>query len=388
MTGPMVLAARHVRHNPARSLIIAVCVAAACAIPMLVRVLVRDFQRSLVTRAQATPVVIGSKGNRFDLTLALLYFRRVETDAISFADFQQLSTNRGGTWIPVHVRFTTRGRPLVATSPDYFEHRRLRPAAGTLPLVLGDAVLGARLARELGLGVGDTLFSDQREVFDISKTQALKMHVVGVLAPSGEPDDEAVFTDTKTAWILEGLSHAHVDPNKAPEKVVMEKDPGRIVLSEALIDYNEVTPENVGAFHLHADDAHLPLSGIIFVPDSVKSGTLITSRLNSGKTLQAAVPLSVVDDLLAYVFRLRALIDGISLVLGLLTSLLVGLVTALSIRIRSRELETLRRIGVSRGTIAAMFSWEIVLLLGSGAILAVVGVAVITISAPDLIRWL
>lgn len=388
MTGPMVLAARHLRHNPGRSLILAVCVAAACAIPLVVRVLVHDFQRSLVTRAEATPVVIGSKGNRFDLTLSLLYFRRVETEPISFADFQQLATNGSGAWIPLHVRFTTRGRPLVATSPDYFEHRRLRPAMGTLPLVVGDAVLGANLARELGFRVGDTLFSDQREVFDISKPQALKMHVVGILAPSGGPDDEAVFTETKTAWILEGLSHAHVDPKKAPEKVVMEKDPGRIVLSEALIDYNEVTPENIRSFHLHADDAHLPLSGIIFVPDSRKSGTLIVSRLNSGKTLQAVVPLAVVEDLLAYVFRLRALLDGVSLVLGLLTGFLVGLVTTLSIRIRSRELETLRRIGVSRATIAAMFGWEIVLLLGSGATLAVVGVAVIAFSAPDLVQWL
>ena len=54
MTGPMVLAARHLRHNPGRSLILAVCVAAACAIPLVVRVLVHDFQRSLVTRAEAT----------------------------------------------------------------------------------------------------------------------------------------------------------------------------------------------------------------------------------------------------------------------------------------------------------------------------------------------
>lgn len=388
MTGPFVLAARHLRHNPARSLILAACVAVAGAIPMLVRVLVRDFQRSLTTRAEATPVVVGSRGNRFDLTLALLYFRRVDSGTIPFAEFRRLSAGRGGTWIPVHVRFTARGRPLVATSPDYFAHRGLSTSAGTLPLMLGDAVVGARLAREWGLGVGDTLFSDQREVFDISKPPALKMHVVGVLAPSGGPDDEAVFTDTGTAWILEGLSHAHVDPQKAPSRWVVEKTPGRVVLSEALIDHNEVTPENAASFHLHADEEHLPLTGAILVPDSAKSGTLTMTRLNAGRTLQAVAPAAVVDDLLSYVFRLRALVDGISGILGLLTAVLLGMVTALSVRVRSRELETLRRIGVSRRTVAAMFGWEIALLLAAGAATAAVLAGLASAWGPDLVKWL
>ncbi len=388
MIGSLALAARHVRHNPARSAIIAICVAAAGAIPLLVRVLIRDFQKSLVARAAATPVVIGSKGNRFDLTLALLYFRRVEPGALSYADFLQLSTNGGGTYLPLHVRFTARKMPLVATSIDYFERRGLTPATGTLPLTLGDAVLGARVARVLGLAAGASLFSDQREVFDISKPPALKLHVVGVLAPSGGPDDDAVFTDIKTAWILEGLSHAHVDAGQAPARLVLARDPGRVVLSEELIDYNEVTTENVASFHLHADDAHLPLSGILLLPDSVKSGTLVMSRLNAGKSLQAAVPLAVVEDLLAYVFRLRALIDGISLVLGLLTGLLIGLVTVLAIRVRSRELETLRRIGVARSTITAMFGWEIALLLLAGALLAGLGVGGVSLWGPNLVKWL
>ena len=388
MIGSLVLAARHLRHNPARAAIIAICVAAASAIPLLVRLLIRDFQRSLVSRAAATPLIIGSKGNRFDLTLSLLYFRRGEPGSLSFADFLNVSTNGGGTYIPLNVRFTARKMPLVATTTDYFERRGLTPATGTLPLTLGDAVLGAQAARVLGLKVGSVLFSDQREVFDISKPPALKLHVVGVLSPSGGPDDDAVFADIKTAWVLEGLSHAHVDPSQAPARLVLERDPNRVVLSEELIDYNEVTAANVASFHLHADEAHLPLSGILMMPDSLKSGTLLLSRLNAGKMLQAAVPRAVVEDLLAYVFRLRALVDGISLVLCLLTAVLIGMVTALSIRVRARELETLRRIGVARTTIAAMFAWEIALLLLTGLLIASLGVAAVAAWTPDMVKWL
>ena len=388
MTGSLVLALRHLRHHRTRSLLIVACVTAACAIPLLIRVLTADFQKALITRARATPQLIGPKVNRFDLTMALLYFRQVELPTLSFADFRQLSTNGGGVFIPLNLRFTARHRALVATTPDYFELRGLRPAAGTLPLLLGDAVLGARLARQLKLGVGDSIFSDQRELFDISKPQSLKLHITGVLAPSGGPDDDAVFTDLKSAWILEGLCHAHTAANQVPERLVLNRAPGRLTLSEELIDYNEVTPANISEYHLHTDDAHLPLTGLIFAPNSLKSGTLLRSRLNAGKLWQAVSPMEVVEDLLAYVFRLRSLFDAVSVVLGLLTAAMIGMITALSIRIRSRELETLRRIGVDRLTIAALFSWEIAILIGLGAAAAGLAVGLISLGAPDLVKLL
>lgn len=388
MIGALILATRHLRHHRVRSAIIVACVAASCALPLLVRVLLHDFQQALASRASSTPLLIGSKGNRFDLTMSLLYFRRVEVPPLSFADVRHLATNGAGTIIPLNVRFTARRHPLVATSIDYYELRRLRVAAGTLPLQLGDAVIGGRLADQLRLSVGDRLFSDQRELFDISKPPALKLHVVGVLAPSGGPDDEAVFTDIKTAWILEGLSHAHLAATQVPASLVLDRATNRIVLSEELIDYNEVTPENIAAFHLHTDDSHLPVTGVIVVPDSVKSATLLSSRINAGRTQQAVVPMNVVDDLLAYVFRLQVLFAAVSTLVGLLTLALIVLVTALSIRVRSRELETLRRIGVARGTIIAMFGWEIALLLALGATVALISVGLVSLAAPDLVKLL
>ena len=37
------------------------------------------------------------------------------------------------------------------------------------------------------------------------------MKVVGVLSPVATPDDEAVFVDVKTAWVIAGLAHGHDD---------------------------------------------------------------------------------------------------------------------------------------------------------------------------------
>ena len=48
--------------------------------------------------------------------------------------------------IPLYVRFEARGRPIVGTSIDYFEFRGAKLATGRWPGLLGQAVVGHRVA--------------------------------------------------------------------------------------------------------------------------------------------------------------------------------------------------------------------------------------------------
>lgn len=402
LPGTLILALRHARYHASRSAIIAACIAVAIALPLTVRALVSTFESALTARAASTPLLIGARGNRFDLAMAILYFRRGELTTISMADLRAVSEaggsggsgggggggGGGGTFIPINARFTARNIPIVAAPPEYHAARNLSPAQGTLPLMLGDVAIGARAATALNLRPGDHLFSDQRELFDIAKPQALKMRVSGILAPTHTPDDDALFVDLKTAWILEGLSHAHTDPAKADPALVLARTDTSVALSEELIDYNEVTEANAAAFHLHAEERQLPLTGILVLPDSPKSATIIHSRINTSRLLQSVIPTDVVRDLLAYVLRLQALLDGLAFLIAAITAVFIALVTALAVRVRARELVTLRKIGVAPRAVFALFAWEIAALALLGAL---AGLTLATLAArltPDLIRFL
>jgi putative ABC transport system permease protein len=386
--GPLRLAFKHAVHHRARSLVLAACVAIAVLMPVTVRLLVREMEEALRARADSTPLLIGARGNRFDLAMTMLYFRGAPSGTISMAEWEAAASGGGGAFIPMNIRFTARGKPIVATTPDYFAARGLVAREGTLPLMLGDATLGSTLAARLGVTVGDRLFSDQREAFDLAKPQALCMKVVGVLGPKGTPDDDAIFVDLKTAWILEGLSHAHTKPSDVAAGLVLERDDRSVRLSEELIDYNEVTEANAPEFHVHGGPELLPLTGVLVIPDSERSAVILTSRHNAGRTLQAVVPTEVVRDLLGYVFRVRAMLDGVAVIVACLTLAMLGLVTALSVRVRSREIATFRRIGVAPRTIAWVFAWEIVILAAAGGV-AGLGVAVgVAAAAPDLVKLL
>ncbi len=393
MTAALRLALAHARHHLGRSALLALCVCVAALLPAASNLLMNRFEAHLLDRGAATPLVIGARGNRFDLALSALYFRRIDLPTITTGDLTSIADMQLGDAIPINTRFTARTRPLVATTPDYAAFRRLVPARGEFPLMVGEVALGARVARDLQLGVGDSIFSDQRELYDLTKPAAIKLRIVGLLAPTNAPDDDAVFTDIKTAWLLEGLAHGHAPPAKLPAALILQP-PGatpeapNTVISEELVEVNEVTPDNARSFHIHADPDTLPLSAILVVPSSEKDRSILAARLNAGKSLQAIVPLDVIHELLAHVVRLRQLINAISAIVAAFTAVLLGLVGVLSLRLRARELETLQRIGVARAHIAIIVGGETALVVLAGLSAAAVALLTLSVWSVDVVKFL
>ena len=384
MRGLFFLSWRRLRHDRLRTAVLVLCLAVPIFLPLATRRIVSGYERELVARAASTPLIAGAKGSRFDLVLGALYFRRQDLPPIPWSELLALSAAGEGTCIPLHARFTAQGHPLAGTSPEYFELRGLRPAAGTLPLFLGDAALGAGAARALGLGPGDALFSDPRELYDISKPPALKLRVSGVLAPSGTADDQAVFVDVKTAWILEGLMHGHDAPGKIDDSLVIARGQDAVAFSGALIEFNEVTPENLGGFHSHARLEELPLSAVLVVPRDEKAATVMKARVNASEAWQMASPSAVIDELLSFVFRVKALLDACASVLAASTLAMTGLVLLLSARIRAAEMRTLQRLGAARGTVARLYLSEMALVVAASSAVALLGLLLLGLFVPDL----
>lgn len=369
--GPAHLALSHARHNPGRSAVLLACFALVIALPLVSRGLVRSFDRALRERALEVPLLIGAEGSRFDLVFAALHFQRTDTRPIPARVYHDLRRQPGVVAIPIHARFSAQGHPVVGTSVEYLERRGLYPLSGRPFALLGEALLGHDAARRLGLGPGDTLPSDQARSYDITAPPALAMTVSGVLAPTGSPDDRAVFVDLQTAWVLEGIAHGHEpaqrvdDPNK-----LIGRSQDHVALSGAVLEYQRITPDNIDSFHVHGDPDDLPITAVIALPATDKARTLTAARVNADPTLQAVVPARVIDDLIAFVVRLRDLLDAVALAMGLATALLVWLIALLSYRVRAAEVDTLLEIGASRRVVAAVFGLEIAAILLAAALLA------------------
>jgi putative ABC transport system permease protein len=368
----LVLALRYLRFNKIKTVILVFSIAVAVFLPLAVNLLVRDYQRDLLARANATPLVAGAPGSRLDLVLQALYFRGKSAHDLAMADVSAINGSGLAMGLPILNKHEARGLPIVGTSLEYFDFRGLRVADGTGITRLGDCLLGATAAAKLGLRPGDKLMSDPENVLDLAGSYPIIMHVKGILAPTGTADDGAVFVDVKTEWLIMGIMHGHQDVEKADPSLLLGRDAtNNIVANAALPTYQEVTSSNAASFHWHGDPATFPVSAIIVVPHDDESSAILRGRYQDPKaTVQLLVPKQVVAETLDLVFRVKHFFDAQALLVGVTTVLLLALVVLLSLRLRRGEMETMFKIGCARWMIFSMQATEIVIVVVVGAAIA------------------
>jgi putative ABC transport system permease protein len=379
MKAAFVLAAKYLAYHRGRTALMVLAIALTAVLPLTAHWLIDAFSARLLARAIATPAVVGPRGDRYNLVLQSLYFAATDAGTVTQDDVRKLQATGMARAIPLHLRYSAGGTPLVGTSHAYFAQRGLRPAAGTLPLRLGQAVVGSAAAERLELAVGETLITDQRSLYDISATYPLKLHIVGILAATGTADDDAVFVDIKTTWVVDGLIHGHRDVSTAEAGApdIAERSGGRVRANAAIVEYQEITAANAAEFHLHGDSARLPVSAILVIPHDAKAATLLQARYDHSETRQMLRPEAVVREMMDLVFRVKRFFDANFALVALSAGIFLVLILLLSRQLRAREIATLHRIGCQPGMTGWIQAAEliIVIALSAGVTLAIAQLA-------------
>ena len=366
------LAWRYLAYHRIKTTILIVSITLIVYVPVGLRVLVGQSERELTTRAEATPLVIGAKGSPLELVLNTLYF---ESDVPAPMRSEEVTrvAESGLAWvIPVYTRFRARSHPIIGTTLDYFEFRGLEIAEGRAMAVLGECVLGSDVAGKIGVGPGGHVVSSPENVFDLAGVYPLRMKVVGVLERTHTPDDRVIFVDLKTSWVIEGLGHGHEDmsqPEAAPG--VLRREGNKFVANASVSQFNEITPDNIESFHFHGDTGEFPVTAALVVPQDEKSSALLQGRyLSPDERVQVAVPSSVMDELLSTILTVQSYVVTAVIIVGVSTLATAALVFMLSLRLRRREIQTMMKIGGSRGSVLGVLASEIVVVLAVGIVLA------------------
>lgn len=388
MSGALYLAGRYLAHHRVKTIILVLALTLIFFIPAGLQVLVDQSEARMKARAEATPLLVGSKGSQLELVLNALYFRIREPETLRSEEVDRIRTSGLAQPIPLYVRFQAGDDPIVGTNLDYFDFRDLRIEAGRTLVGLGECVLGANVARRRGLGPGDALLSTTENLFDIAGAYPLKMHVVGVLAPADTADDDAVFVDVKTAWVIEGLGHGHQDLADPKASGQLLEQRGNVYVGNAsVVEYQEITPENVDAFHFHGSTGAFPLTAVLAVPKDRKSSTILRGRYAVPDARhQILEPRREIGDLLDQIVAIKSYVVTAFLLVGLTTLAVAGLVFLLSLRLRRREIETLVKIGASRASVAGVLLGEILLVLVLSIVLAALLTALTAAFGSEAVR--
>jgi putative ABC transport system permease protein len=238
------------------------------------------------------------------------------------------------------------------------------PPRPRLPPEWRQAVLGSRVARQLGLGLGGEVVPShgKPEEFGFHEHREASCRVVGVLAPTNSPIDSTIFIPLGTYALLadheDGVFVVDVPPGKNPDD----------------------------AKHLPVKAEDLGLTAIIAYPKDHLGGKLLRDELASRPGAQGAWPQDVIPRFLRQV---GSAADAMAVVAWLVL-FVAGISTSVSIyntmNERRREIAIMRSLGARRSQIAAIIVGEAAMLAGVGALLGVLACHLVALAMRGMVE--
>ena len=204
---------RSLRMRLFANLLTVVAVLLGVGLALVVPLSLRAFQQGATEAAQIFDLLVTAEGSQTQAVLSTIYYQDVPVGNIPYRVYAALKDDpRTARAVPLGFGDNVQGYPLVGTTPAYFELRNGPQAPPYYSLEQGavfsgayGAVLGAQVARELGLELGDTFQTAHGFMGTFEPTMhADDYRVVGILKPTGGPSDRAVYTALESIWDSHG----------------------------------------------------------------------------------------------------------------------------------------------------------------------------------------
>ena len=282
-------------------------------------------------------VVVGAKGSPMQLILCGVFHIDVPPGNIPLKAVKALKNNpMVASVIPISLGDNFRGFRIVGTSSEYITHYAATLAQGGLWDTPMQVVVGATVAKKLGIQVGNTFVGSHGLGAGGHLHGDNPYTVVGILQPSGTVIDRLIVTDTASVWKV----HEDYTAIDDEDRKIME-DEREVTM--ALIQYKT------------------PLAAMS-----------VPRMVNTTTEMQAAAPAVEISKLLNMLGIGTDVLRAFAGVLLLTAGLSVFIALWNAVRERRADLALLRMLGAPPAKIAALLMGEALWL---GVMSACIGVA-------------
>jgi putative ABC transport system permease protein len=287
-----------------------------------------QIEDKLTNNAKDIDLVVGAKGSPLQLILSSIYYIDFPTGNIPLKEAKNLMKNpfvKRAT--PLALGDNYNGVRIVGTDSNFIALYGLKLQSGNFWKENLTATIGANVAKDQNLKVGDTFFGAHglTENKDLHKDHAYK--VVGILTAQGNVTDNLILTNIASVWEMHG-EH---------EEKVPEADADREITA-LLIQYRS------------------PMAVVMF-PRMVNQGTNLQAASPAVESTRLFSLIGVGVDTLQWFALLIMAIAAISVFVNLYNSL----------KERSYDLAIMRTLGASRAKLFIIVILEglIITLIGT-----------------------
>jgi putative ABC transport system permease protein len=346
-------------------------VALVVAVLVIHHVVADSFQRNA---GVGYDIIVGAKGGKLQLVLNTVYHLSSPVENIPYSLLKEFTEGQFKPYvaraIPYCLGDNYQGHRVVATTPDLLDDevepgRKYAFAHGRnfkqdAPF---EAAAGAIAARKLGLKLGDTFRPAHGVIDDGQGIKHDAFTVVGILEPTGTPNDRVLFINMEGFYLLE--NHAKPVPGAEPARHEDHKDH----------DDHTPLPEN-----------QRELTAILVRSASPAAAVFLPNKLNEGNQAQAVLPIREIHGLFAVIVEpIEWLLLGLTVLIVVVSG--IGILVSIynSMSDRRREIAVMRALGARRSTVMAIVLIESVLLsLGGGAFGWLLGRGLIAALSPAI----
>ena len=290
-------------------------------------------------------LVVGAKGSPLQLILSSIYYIDFPTGNIPMKEAKKLMKSPFvKRAVPLALGDNYNGVRIVGTDSNYISLYGLTTQSGKFWEADLEATIGANVAKEQNLKVGDTFFGGHglTEMKDKHKDHAYK--VVGILAPQQNVTDNLILTAIGSVWKMHG-DEGHTEEEHHDHEHGTEAD--------------------------HAHDEDREFTSLLIQYRSSMAVAMFPMMVNQTTNMQAASPaqestrlfslIGVGVDTLQWFAVLIMFIAAISVFVNLYNSL----------KERSYDLAIMRTLGASKGKLFSLIILEGLILTLIGTIIGV-----------------
>lgn len=213
------IAWKDLRKKAGQQLLTVLMAGVAIALSIAVLLISSSLEQGMTDAAMPFDMIVGAKGSSTQLLFNTVFLQETPIGNISHDLWDELEADeRVERVIPFAFGDNYQGYRMVGSTTDIFELRPSQMEASIFQLKEGrffeegqEAVVGAAVAKELGLSVGDTFSSLHGLTHNgTEESHSEEFTVVGILESMNRPYDTGIFVPIETTWESHGNSEEDV----------------------------------------------------------------------------------------------------------------------------------------------------------------------------------
>lgn len=321
----------------------------------------RHIEEQMQNNIRGIDMVVGAKGSPLQLILSAVYHIDAPTGNISLKEAEELKRNRLiSAGIPLSYGDTYQGYRIVGTNHDYPDLYKATVAEGNFWEASFEVTVGATVAQNLGIKLGDT-FAGAHGLVEGGEVHGDHLYrVVGILNFTNSVLDQLILTATESVWEV----HEHEDHEEEEESRDEDHE------HEDADDHDHEGEHAHEDEHDHDEDKEITAMLVKF--RSPMGIIQLPRMVNKDTNMQAAVPSYEISRLFGLMGVGIDTLSAIALIIMIVSGLSVFISLYNALKDRQYEMALMRTYGASRWQLVWLVLQEGLLLTFSGYVLGII----------------